>query len=215
MDHNKKFVEAIVDRMKKVIGVTRDKELADYLGGSKSGPAVWKVRGTIPFEECIALAQKHGVSLDWLILGRGDDTTGVPDAECDSPIYVELPVFDMATFSQRDISNLFTWRMPRAWLEQEGLDAAEAIVMRVVGDTMEGTIRDGQLVIIDRRPRDADGVYLVRFGGALRIKRMQRMVDGSVRLSNDNQVYAVDTIPGDDSNIEVIGYCHSTLSLVR
>lgn len=72
MDENKALVQAIVDRMKAVLGKTKDVEIAEHFGGSRSGPAVWKLRGSIPMNECIELALQHDVSLDWLVLGRAE-----------------------------------------------------------------------------------------------------------------------------------------------
>jgi phage repressor protein C with HTH and peptisase S24 domain len=80
------------------------------------------------------------------------------------------------------------------------------------------TIQDGQMVVVDRRSRDSDGVYLVRFldTNTVRFKRVQRMWDGSLRLSNDNPAYAVDVVSLDDvDRIEFIGYCHASVQSVR
>jgi phage repressor protein C with HTH and peptisase S24 domain len=50
----------------------------------------------------------------------------------------------------------------------------------------------------------------------VRFKRVQRMWDGSLRLSNDNPAYAVDVVPRDGAErIEFMGYCHATWQSVR
>ena len=221
MDHDKTFVQSIIDRMKAVLGFSKDKELSEYLGGSRSTTAAWKLRGTIPINECIALATEHGVSLDWLILGRGSAPSpeliqGENGASVlEQALYIDVPVFDMSPFAPAGEA-VSHWTLPRAWLEAEGLTIEDTFIIRAVGDLMAETIVDGQMVLIDRRPRDTDGVFLVRFGDQPRFKRVQRMVDGSVRLSYDNPAYAVDTIPSkQDGEIEIIGYCHSMVSHVR
>ena len=224
MDHNKAFVQSIVDRMKTVLGFSKDKELAEYLGGSRSTTAAWKLRGTIPINECIELAVKHGVSLDWLILGGGPGPStqtaeliaqeGV-SVELDQSLYVDVPLFDMATFSDEGGPTV-SWKLPRAWIEAEGLSIDDTIIVRAVGDPMAETIVDGQMVLVDRRPRDSDGVFLVRIGGAMRFKRLQRMVDGSLRLSTDNPAYAVEVVPPDsEMKPDIIGYVHATVLRVR
>lgn len=130
------------------------------------------------------------------------------------PGYVDLPVLDMGHFNL-DIRDL-SWKVPSLWLDQEGLTVDDTIMVRAVGDPMEPTIVDGEMVVVDRRPRDTDGVFLVRFGDAVRFKRIQRMVDGSIRLSNDNPAYAVDVVKkGDEDTIEIIGYCHASVRSVR
>lgn len=222
MEDNKAFVQAIVDRMKTVLGFSKDKELATYLGGARSTPAAWKLRGSIPIAECIALAEEKGVSLDYLILGRGADPTEAASGEGElladqaPTFFAEVPAFDMATFMRMEDAPDMFWKLPRGWIEGQGLSPIDTIVVFAVGDSMTPTIEAGQMVVVDRRPRDTDGVFLVRFGDALRFKRVQRMVDGSLRLSNDNPAYAVEIVPpGDEGKIEIIGHCHAAVCLVR
>lgn len=214
MNQNTTSVADIVDRMKAVYGFKTDAELAAHFGGSRSGPSVWKKRGSIPFDECITIALERNISLDWLILGRGPGPglLGQCDEAGDAAqaTHVEVPVVDLPNF---DISEM--WKLPRAWLEREGLSIDDTMIVRIAGDAMADTLLNGQLVIVDRRPRDADGVFLVRFADRVRIKRVQRMVDGSTRLSSDNPAYAVETIPAGVDQVEFIGFCHSTVTTIR
>lgn len=64
----------IIKRMKKVLNVLEDQELADCLGIKKSKVANWK-RGTssIDTETLIKLAKEYQVSLDWLFLGQTNE----------------------------------------------------------------------------------------------------------------------------------------------
>lgn len=222
MEQNKDRVQIIVDRMKKVLGVTKDKDLAAAFGGSRSTPAAWKVRGSIPFTECVVLAETKGISLDWLILGRGPDPTEAlaasgEDIEPLQSFFVPVPAFNMASSLQFDeMPPDHVWNLPRVWIENEGLVGNDTIVVIAAGDSMQPTIKADQLVVVDRRPRDTDGVFLVRFGDKLRFKRIQRMLDGSTRFSSDNAAYAAETLPpGEESKIEIIGYCHALLAQLR
>lgn len=214
MDNNRAFVEAIVDRMKTVLGVSKDKGVSDYFGSSRSLAGVWKNRGSIPLAECIKIALDKNVSLDWLILGRVQAPPAAGDGDGRGTTYADLPVIDLAHFF--DGIPEPAWSVPRAWLAQQALAADHTILVRAVDDSMHGTIGAGQLVVVDQRPHASDGVYLVRFGDVVRIKRVQRMVDGSMRLSSDNAAYAVDTIPaGAENPIQILGYCHSVISTIR
>ena len=49
-----------------------DLAFAQWLGLTQSVIAGYKKRGNIPQEQCIKIAEKTGVSLDWLILGKGE-----------------------------------------------------------------------------------------------------------------------------------------------
>lgn len=221
------FVQEIIDRMKKVLGFTKDDELANYLGKGKSTVAGWRARSSIPIAEAIQIAQQHNVSLDWLLLNRDDSsassnaTPGTIEGVILSDTgevagYVDLVVLDMATF--HSTSKDRAWKVPRLWLDQEGLTVDDTVMVRAAGDTMIPTIQDGQMVVVDRRPRDSDGVYLLRYldSDTVRFKRVQRMFDGSLRLSNDNPAYTVDVVSRDDAErIEFIGYCHASVQQVR
>ncbi|NVM80071.1 hypothetical protein FHW83_005916 [Duganella sp. SG902] len=210
-----------------MLGFTKDDELANYLGKAKSTPAGWRARSSIPVTEAVQIALQHNISLDWLILGRGSGpelvapevmgtVAGVTLDAAEVPGYVDLVVLDMATF--HSTSKDRAWKVPRLWLDQEGLTVEDTVMVRAAGDTMIPTIQDGQMVVVDRRPRDSDGVYLVRYLDAdtVRFKRVQRMFDGSLRLSNDNPAYTVDVVAREDAErIEFIGYCHASVQQVR
>ena len=62
----------ILDRMSLILGATTYQELATRLGVSKSTVGNWYHRNSVPFEECVKLAEEQGISLDWLLLGRGE-----------------------------------------------------------------------------------------------------------------------------------------------
>src|SRR5476649_2110663 len=103
MDNKKVVIQAIVDRMKVVVGVTKDVELADALGVSRSQVAVWKIRDRMPLGECVTLAEQHKVSLDWLILGRAQPGIEEPELtlhgahiQAGRASYKEIPAFDLA-----------------------------------------------------------------------------------------------------------------------
>ncbi len=58
-----------MERMKRAIKVNSDKELADFLGVSKSTVSSWRRRNTIPYAECVLLASQGYATLDWLVRG--------------------------------------------------------------------------------------------------------------------------------------------------
>lgn len=211
IDQTKSLVEAIIYRMKKTIGVKTDVDLADYFGGTRSGPAVWKIRGRIPVAECIRLAEEKGVSLDWLIMGRGEPDISderIGAAAVIAQEVCDLPCFHMETYPNPQKPPMW-FSVPKDWMRESGLSEENTFVVRAYGDGMAPTICDGEPVVINRNRRELDGVFLVRFGNQLRFKRMQHLVDGTVLLKNDNEQYR-DEVVKDESSYEVIGFAHST-----
>ena len=68
---NKKSIE-ILGRLKKIIQVKTDAGLSEALGVSPQTLSSWKGRDSIPYSICIELARERGISLDWLLAGRGE-----------------------------------------------------------------------------------------------------------------------------------------------
>jgi len=205
----------ILTRMKDVLGIEKDKDIAAYFGVNPQLIYNWKARGTIPLDQCVKLRFEKGVSLDWLLLGIGDGEpvpghTG-PGTDRD---YTEVPLYDVEAsagngsfFNQEQISSYLKFR--NDWLTREGLHQKDLVAIRVSGDSMDGTLADGDTVLIDRSRKKPDGVFVIRIGDSLRIKRLQKMTDGSIRLSSDNPIYQPEVIhPDNMSQVEIVGQCY-------
>lgn len=65
-------------RLALAVGAKSQKDLAEQLGVSPPVVANWIKRGTMPYEHFVKVARETGHSLDWLILGRGDQLNPVP-----------------------------------------------------------------------------------------------------------------------------------------
>ncbi|WP_456269135.1 S24 family peptidase [Kushneria sp. AK178] len=54
---------------------------------------------------------------------------------------------------------------------------------------MANTIDGEDVILVDRSRTKPDGVFLVQVGGALRGKRVQRMIGSALSLVSDNRKY--------------------------
>lgn len=83
-------------------------------------------------------------------------------------------------------------RFSREWLRNFTNAAPEQLVWTVgTGDSMEPTIRSGEVILIDRSqqsPRFGDEIWACSFGDIGMIKRLRPMPDGTVQIHSDNQV---------------------------
>lgn len=96
------------------------------------------------------------------------------------------------------------FRFSARWLREQGLDPAQLSAIRVEGDSMEATLRDGDEILVDRTPRNwRDGIHVVRAGDALMVKRLDLARPGVVALVSDNPAYR--TIELEPREVEVIG----------
>ena len=96
------------------------------------------------------------------------------------------------------------FRFGARWLREQGLDPAQLSAIRVEGDSMEGTLRDGDEILVDRTPRvHRDGIHVVRVGDALLVKRLDIGRPGVVALVSDNPAYRTLELPLEE--VAVIG----------
>lgn len=80
----------------------------------------------------------------------------------------------------------------RSWLQHVGVPPNKAVCIRCVGDSMEPTISDGDLALIDTTPRQSDGLYaLSRPSGSgehdVTVKRLMWGVDRRLSIHSDNR----------------------------
>ena len=96
------------------------------------------------------------------------------------------------------------FRFGSRWLREQGLDPAQLSAIRVEGDSMEATLRDGDEILVDRTPRPwRDGIHVVRSGDALLVKRLDTGRPGVVVLVSDNPAYR--TLELAREEVQVIG----------
>ena len=83
-----------------------------------------------------------------------------------------------------------TFRFSRRWLREQGLDPAMLSAIRVLGDSMDPLLRDGDEILVDRTPRPfREGVHVVRLGEALHVKLLQAVPPDHLRLVSRNPGY--------------------------
>lgn len=89
------------------------------------------------------------------------------------------------------------------WLKTQGLAFSRIENLAIItgdGDSMDGTFRDGDSLLVDRGITEirTDAVYVFTLDGDLYIKRLQRMTGGSLRMISDNSLYPAIIIEGAD-----------------
>jgi phage repressor protein C with HTH and peptisase S24 domain len=77
--------------------------------------------------------------------------------------------------------------------------------INVLGDSMEPTLHDGDIIFINRTLKDISksGIFAISTEIGLFVKRVLQKSDGSIDLISDNSMYSVETVHSE--NIEVIG----------
>lgn len=89
----------------------------------------------------------------------------------------------------------------RSILSDLGVKSSNARFLVARGDSMEPTIADGAIVLVDiayTRPK-IEGVYVLLDGDNVRIKRIGRGFDGRIELISDNEKYPNETLAGPEA----------------
>lgn len=224
----------ILERLRIAYGVKNDQQLSKVIGRAPSTIHNWSKSGSIPTSECIEAAKNTGVSLDWLIAGIGvgpnsEDGQSIPEnqtlysgSQLSDPNIASIPMYDVecAAGSGRSFEGepvLGYFHMDRTVLNELKLPAESGAWVRARGDSMVGTIDDGDYVFVDFTQRDPsrEGVYLILVDGERRIKRMQRVAGGGWLLISDNTRYDKELIAPDKKQfVEVLGRCLVNLGQV-
>lgn len=188
-------------RLKKIAEVLRVSvsDLYAVAEGRLTVEDVASGKGRHGYEEAEAIPSGQAVA-PWSI---GDP---VPDYEVELPVLnVEASAGDGLLVDDEHVRNRL--RFQREWLRKKGVNVADAALIYATGDSMAPYIQAGDLVLIDTSQRNLvdDEVFVIRNGhGELRIKRLQRLYDGRIRLKSDNPAYAPeDLAPGVE--VDIVG----------
>ncbi|MCC6924764.1 S24 family peptidase [Novosphingobium sp.] len=154
------------------------------------------------------LARFFGV--DEAELGAPEDFSSVPAAgKAPRGDWVDVPRLPLGASAGPGLLAgeelpIGAFRFSSRWLREQGLDPAQLSAIRVEGDSMEATLRDGDEILVDRTPRGLrDGIHVVRVGDALLVKRIDLGRPGTLALVSDNPAYRTIELPL--AEVEVIG----------
>jgi phage repressor protein C with HTH and peptisase S24 domain len=202
----------------------RLKEIAKECGGNralceKSGVsertfANWLAGSSEPKIIGISsIANAAGVNIDWLVTGaKPKQRLGARSEGDDQNIQVALiqkRLSDLnGTIEQRFTIQghiPFSKEFLKAKLGRENFD--QLCILEVHGDSMEPTMGDGDIVLIDRNIRGAnDGLTAYAFKDTIHIKRLVNVSGGIDVVSDNKYLYPVHHIEGKDlEEVEVIG----------
>jgi SOS-response transcriptional repressor LexA len=196
--------EPFYERFKEVLTALGSLQLAaDIAGFSTEQVAKWRdAKARPPLWPVTRLCRSANRSLDWLVGAAGAEPVTVPSmaaAANDDVAYI--PLLDVTASAGPGIENPFPDTVghlpfPRRWLEELGVPQASAYLLELGGDSMEPTIRDGSICLLDARqqaPR-VEGVYALIDGKDVRIKRIGRGWEGKIVLISDNERYESETL---------------------
>ncbi len=171
---------------------------------------------SVPGGKVFEALAKLGFNANWLLTGEGAIQKGVesyPLAEGDKTAeitgelgegFVHVPRYKVAASAgggalihSEQIVDHLAFRAD--WVKMAlGVPVSSLALINVTGDSMEPTLSNGDLILIDTSIGSVDdsGVYVLRFDGKLKVKRLHSKAD-SVDILSDNPRYPTETLRGD------------------
>ena len=149
------------------------------------------------------IAEALNVSVEWLKTGEGSSENLSDDPSGDHIRFERLDV--IAALGDGYINNetaevVDFVHVDKAWAREKlGGNLSRIQVITARGDSMQGTIEDGDVRFVDTSVRsfEGEGVYLLSFADGLKAKRLQASVSGGLLVISDNPLYRTETIEND------------------
>jgi phage repressor protein C with HTH and peptisase S24 domain len=207
-------IQEIIDKLKDIISAELpdkriyDKDVAEALGISKESLSHIKKRGTVPLEAIAYFCAKRKISINWVLFGQFPKSL-----EEETEKYARIRYFSKinasaggGSFNYDEAYELLT--IDKALLERLSTKAKGIAAMNVIGDSMEPTLQDKEVILFDKENKDITkgGIFIVTTNAGLFVKRIAQKLDGSVELISDNRNYNSEIIQEDELlGLEIVG----------
>lgn len=182
------------------------KDIANALGLSPTNYSNMKAQNRIPLREISDYCAKHKISINWVLYEQnsqmlennteeifkikflesinGSAGGGALNEEDDEPEYIHI---DRKSANRMGINNV------------KNIEA-----INVQGDSMQPTLKDGSVVVIDRSKIEVinGGIFVINtVGGGLFVKRISVNPSGGIDMISDNKAYPVQTVSFDEAMV--------------
>ena len=212
-------LEIIRERLDQII--TEQKinkaKLGEVAGVSAQAVNNWYKKGKISIDSAKAIYQKYGYSIEWILGGDESKASVNQNNNLTSDLFSNerdllhkhrIDYYDVRAaagltgFENSDYPEIIS----SLYLTDEGMSqlvgkkSSDGIcLVNVPTDSMEPTIRKGDIVFLDTKVNaySGDGIYAFAIDGALFIKRIQKMIGGGYRMISDNEIYPPEQISDD------------------
>lgn len=194
----------------------RPARLAERAGVSRSFiREILRQRSLNPNPDTLAkVAAVLRVDVDWLLSGHGRIESPADALAGEAPfVAIRFIKVAVSTDGKRTIQDALVGDEPyhfsKVWLRHSfGVSLDDLRLVNVVGDGMEPTLRNGDIVLIDlsRTAPTPPGIFVMFDGFGLAAKRLQYLSVGSspvVRIFSDNSRYVAFDRPLDE--VKIIG----------
>jgi len=215
----------IISRMMEALEVSTQSALAEELGVSRGAVSDAKSKDKIPAEWLLKLFRGHGINPFWLETGRGtlyldqrtvregsgaevgESGASGPSSEFDYVPMVKARLSGGGGSLETSDNVVGYYAFRRAWLAGKG-DIRSMRLMRVTGESMEPTLEDEDVVLVDLSQCDilTGKIYAVRIDDEIVVKRLDKKPGLLVLISDNRQFYdPLEVVMGEQVNVDILG----------
>lgn len=190
------------------------KQIAEAVSVSGQTITNWKIRNSIGKASARTLSDLYGYSLEWLLTGNGPMRNdgrqpAAPAVTTPSNVY-RVEVLNLSVSAGPGTVNSEFVEVLRsveyspedARMMFDGRKQEQVRIINVRGDSMSGTIEPGDLLFVDISVNnfDGDGIYAFLYDDTAHVKRLQKMKDKLLVISDNKSYTPWDPIERDEMN---------------
>lgn len=182
--------------------------LAKELGLTREAVGKYERGVNWPGGEVLFSFSQRGADVRYIVTGeRAARGPALPD-------FMMVPRYDLsasaghgALIASEQIVDYLAFKSE--WVRNAlGIAQKDLALISVKGDSMQPTLTDGDLVLIDisRKMVEDSGVYVIHLSDTLMVKRVQRHLDGTLTVTSDNTKYSPERVQSKDGKLfHVVG----------
>lgn len=189
---NREIIGKRLRETRESLELTR-KEVTDLVSIGTTTLQQWETGAREASLEIIEeLAKLYKTTPQYIIFGDDNYTPKIdPSESCE---YIYIPFYDiqasagLGLFTDGAVEPSKHLAFRHNWANARGLQADKLVALLTKGDSMQPTIKNGAVIIVDTTDNNpADGnLYVVRIADELYVKRIQKIPHG-IRLISDNK----------------------------
>ena len=206
--------------LRKSLGLTKT-EFGKRIGMTMQGIQKWEKGKSKPQQSTIkALISTFNVNPDWLLNGTGEMFIGDANRQQEVSDIISIPYYPEVSaaagsgalvYDENTVKNI---KISSAIINIKTGD--KVCFINATGNSMQPVIDDRDLLLVDLSNKDFidEGIYVVRLENTLLVKRLQKIPNGIVLIS-DNPQYAPITLNSDNFNENDAAIIGKVISVIK
>ncbi len=199
----------VLDRIIQLKSLKNDAELARFFHVKPNTLSNWRSRNTLPHDLIFDICEHERWSLDYVLTGKEVMKPGkvghILEKKTDADFTYVPQVNGKISAGEGVVpDNIIEMRVAfrKEWIARKG-NAKDMVLIKVSGDSMDPTLLNGDLVLIDRGRKYFEpqgGIYAIALDDTIMIKRVQ-LVGDRVKIISDNKMYEPFEVAADQVKI--------------